>query len=199
MQFIDVVIRQAHPGPDAGPYRHFTEKMRDARRFQEEERIPWPVLVDDLRGTVHQVYGGLADPTYLIDADGKVAFYDMWTYAPRLHEAITELDARGGRGVVKEGLARMPHLGPSMTDGWRGLRRGLPQSVTDLMLSAPGSAAMIWAGYQMRPLLAPLTLRARPLPTVAKVGLLVGAGLALGLAARWATSHRNSFERKVMV
>jgi len=31
-------------------------------------------------------------------------------------------------------------------------------------------------GYQIRPLLAPLTLRGKPLPTEAKIGLAIGAG-----------------------
>ena len=77
--FIDVLIRQAHPGPGAGPYRSFEEKLQDAERYQREEGIPWVILVDDLEGTVHRTYGGLADPTYLIDRDGRVAYYNLWT------------------------------------------------------------------------------------------------------------------------
>ncbi|MDQ3043585.1 MAG: hypothetical protein M3R06_00330 [Chloroflexota bacterium] len=75
MRFLDVVIRQAHPGPKVLPYQTFDEKAADARRYQEQEGIPWRVLVDDLEGTVHQVYSGLADPTYLIDAEGRVAYF----------------------------------------------------------------------------------------------------------------------------
>ncbi len=185
MRFVDVVIRQAHPGPGARPYRSFGQKLADAGRYRAEERIPYPVAVDDLSGTVHQVYGGLADPTYLLDADGRVAFYNLWTYAPHLHRALTDLAGRRWRGVVGGGTATgLPALGATATDGWRGLRRGLWQSVTDLMWAAPGSPLPIWLGYQLRPLLAPLTLRVDPLPVAAKVGLLAAAGLAAGLAVR---------------
>jgi hypothetical protein len=96
-------------------------------------------VVDDIAGTTHQVYGGLADPTYLIDRDGRVAFYNMWTHAPTLHEAIEELLKQDGRGVVMGGTHRTPHLLASMTDGWKGLRRGFPQSAVELELSAPGN------------------------------------------------------------
>lgn len=139
------------------------------------------MLVDDLAGTVHQVYGGLADPTYLIDADGRVAFYSMWTHAPTLYEAIDTLLEQNDRGIVNDGIDRLPHALPALADGWRGLRRGLPQSFLDLTLAAPGSASSIWLGYQMRPLLAPVALRAKPLPVVAKVALAGGALTALGL------------------
>ena len=139
----------------------------------------YTVLVDDLTGTVHQVYGGLADSTYLIDADGRISFYNMWTHAPTLHEAIEELFAQGGRGTVKGGTDRISHLLATIADGWRGLRRGFPQSAVELKLAAPGMASGPFLGYQIRPLLAPIALRATPLPPAAKLGLAVG-----GIAAQ---------------
>jgi hypothetical protein len=184
VRFVDVLIRQAHPGPGAAPYESFEQKMRDAQRYQREDSIAWPVLVDDLVGTVHQVYGGLADPTYLIDADGRVAFYIMWTYVPAVYAAIEKLLEQGSRGVVFSGWNRLPHMGPAMTDGWRGLERGLPQSYTDLTRAAPGIASLIWLGYQFRPLLAPLTLRTKPLSTPVSAALAAGALAVLAVVAR---------------
>jgi hypothetical protein len=129
----------------------------------------------------------MADPTFLLDADGRVAFYNMWTHAPTLHRAISRLVAQGGHGVVCGGIDRTPHLLASVADGWRGLERGLPQSYTDLEAAAPGMAAGIKLGSQFRPLLAPVALRAEPLPRAAKVGLAAGAVAAavlMGLLAR---------------
>src|SRR5207248_624772 len=122
--------------------------------------------------------------TYLIDTDGRVAFYDLWTYAPTLHEAIQSLLAQRGRGVVDGGANRLPLLLPAMTVGWRGLRRGLPQSYVDLELASPGAGALTWIGYQLRPLLKPFGQRAKPLPAAAKVGLAAGAGALAILAVR---------------
>jgi len=184
VNFIDVVIRQAHPGADVPAYHSFEQKMRDAESYRREDGIGWSVLVDDLEGTTHQVYGGLADPTYLIDADGRVAFYNMWTHAPTLHEALEELQQQGWRGEVKGGVHQTPHLLPSMTDGWKGLRRGWPQSFIELETSMPGMASGPWLGYQLRPLLAPLTLRSKPLPPSAKLGLTAGAAALLFLGVR---------------
>ena len=48
VQFVDLVVRQAHPGERHGGYRSYPEKLDDARRYQEEEGISWPVVVDGL-------------------------------------------------------------------------------------------------------------------------------------------------------
>lgn len=184
MHFVDVVIRQAHPGPDVEPYRTFGEKMLDAERYQREDEIPWTVLVDDLNGTVHQVYGGLADPAYLIGTDGRVSFYCMWTNGPTLHEALRELTNQGGRGVVAGGSSRAPQMSSILADGWPALRRGLPQSFIDLELAAPGSASACWAGHQLRPLLSPLAHRIEPVPTSVKIGLAAGAAALAFLGIR---------------
>ncbi len=69
----------------------------------------------------------------------------------------------------------------AMTDGWKGLRRGLPQSLIDIETAGLGTGSGAWLGYQLRPLLAPLTVRATPLPRRTRVALAV-AMLALGVA-----------------
>lgn len=191
VEFIDVVVRQAHPGPGAAPYRSFEDKQRDAERYQRDEQIPWTVLVDDLPGTVHQAYGGVADPTYLIDADGRVAFYNIWTFAPSLDEALAQLFQQGGNGVVHGGVEQMPHLGPALTDGWRGLERGLPQSYLDLEMAAPGSATAVFLGSRLKPLLEPVTLRAESLPANLKLGLCLGA-LAASVGVGYLLMKRRS-------
>lgn len=83
-----------------------------------------------------------------------------------------------------------------MTDGWKGLRRGWPQSFIDLETSAPGMASGPWLGYQLRPLLAPLTLRSKPLPRSAKLGLAAGAAALLFLGARSLMSRSAAGSRK---
>jgi len=181
VHFVDVMVRQAHPGPAVPPYATIEQKLADAEAYRREAGITWPVLADDLDGTVHQTYGGLTDPAYLIDADGRVAYYNMWAYSPVLHQAIEALLAQGGRGVVLgEGIDRTPHLLPAMADGWPGIRRGLSQSYVDMETSLPGSATALWLTHQLRPLLAPVALRATPLPPAVQAGILLGVSLLVG-------------------
>ncbi|MBA2502830.1 MAG: hypothetical protein H0V27_08120 [Pyrinomonadaceae bacterium] len=193
VEFVDVVIRQAHPGPDVPTYHSFEQKMRDAEKYKREDRIAWAVLVDDLPGTTHQVYGGLADPTYIIDAEGRVAFYSLWTHAPTLHTSLEMLRTQGWRGVVNGGVDKRPHVAAAMTDGWKGLRRGLPQSLIDIETAAPTTGVGTWLGFQLRPLIAPLTLRAKPLPASARLGLGVGAAALLLFGVRALTRNRKSY------
>jgi hypothetical protein len=173
VQFIDVLIRNAHPGERDGTYRTYEDKLEDARAYKRDDGLPWPVLVDDLEGSVHHAtYGRMADPTYLIDADGVVAFYNMWTHPPTLQQAIEELLARGGRGApVAGGLDRTPHILASFVAGWHAVKRGGKRGLWDYGISVPGSTPMTYAGHVAKPVLAPVALRATPLPTAARVAL----------------------------
>jgi hypothetical protein len=185
VQFIEVMVRQAHPGPHALFYASFKQKMKDAQAYQNEYDIPWPVLVDDLEGSVHKRYGALPDPSYLIGSDGRAAFCNLWTHAPTLHEKIRRLLRQGGNGVVDDGLDRMPHPVASVVGGWPALRRGLLQSYIDLETSLPGSATLLLMGQYARPLLGPMAFRSRPIPKAVKFGAaaaLVGAVILAGRA-----------------
>jgi hypothetical protein len=176
-----VLTRQAHPGSGERAYENSAEKLQDSQVWKQYRDIPWPVLVDDLPGEVHQVYGGMADPIYLIDADGRVAYYNMWAHSPTMHRAIEALLKQGGTGAVNGGIDHVPHLLPVITDGWKGIRLGLPESYIDLVTATPMTGVAMPLGYLARPMLAPVTLRAKPLPPSAQIALGVAAA-AVGFA-----------------
>lgn len=164
MAFVDVVIRQAHPGEQRHHYDTYEQKVEGAREYAELDDIPWPVLVDDYAGTVHRTYSReMADPSFLIDPQGRVAFYGMWTHVPTLKRAIDELRRRGPEGPpVAGGVDRMPHLFASIVDGYRGPRRGGRRGVLEYDLGAVGSGSMSFLGNKLKPLLGRFALRAAP-------------------------------------
>ena len=179
------MIRQGHPGPQAREYSSYEQKRSDAQAHQAEDGIPWTVLVDDVQGSVHRAYGMLADPTFLLDRDGRVAFYNAVTHAPTLDVAIEQLMELGGLGVAGSGYDRRVHALPVIAGGWPGLRRGLPQSAIDLELAMPGGALVPFLGYQLRGVLAPVAQRGTRLPASAQVGAgLLAGGLFGYVAAR---------------
>lgn len=187
IQFLDIMVRQAHPGERRPAYQTYEQKLADARDFQEQEVIPWPVLADDLAGTVHRRYGSMSDPVYLIDAAGRVAFYGMWIEGPALKRAIDELLAQGGQGQpVAGGIDRRPHMASAFVEGWRTVSRGGRRAVVDLLLSYPLPGALVFPGYLARPLLRPLLVRATPLSLALRLALWGGlaAAMALALARR---------------
>ncbi len=144
---VEVLIRQAHPGEHHGAYHTYEEKLRDARDYQAEENVPWPVLVDDLACTVQRRYGGLAAAAYLIDSAGTIAFCGTWGLSPALTRALDELLARGGSGApAGVGTDRRPHLGGAIVGGRSGPARGGRRSLIDLELGFPGANLLMLVG-----------------------------------------------------
>lgn len=109
----------------------------------------------------------------------------------RLHRALEELGAGDGRGVVSGGIDLVPHLLTTFTDGWRALERGRPQSTKELARALPGSVALLLVGRRLRPVLGPLALRARPLPSRTRAVLLGVASAALLLLHRRSRTRRD--------
>ena len=191
MHFLDILVRQAHPGERRPAYTTYEQKLADAREFQAQDGIAWPVLVDDLAGTVHRRYGGMSDPVYLIDAAGRVAFYGMWIDGPRLLQALEELLAHGGVGPpVAGGIDRRPHMAAAVVEGWRTLSRGGSRAVVDLAAAFPPLALAVLLGYPTRPLVRPLVARTSPLPLPARLTVW-GTLAASGLLGLWGLRRRR--------
>ncbi|MGD9703912.1 MAG: TlpA family protein disulfide reductase [Acidimicrobiia bacterium] len=188
VSFVDIVVRQAHPGEHHSAYDSFTEKLADAREYQREEAIPWLVAVDDLTGTVQRAYGSLAASIYLLDSSGRVAFYALWGQAPPLTAAIERLLAVPEGSAPTDGHAvdRVPHLGGAIVAGQRGPLRGGLQSILDLELGFPGAIVLMTGGWLLRPILAPLVQRTTPIPrsTLAIAMLAFATGVTATLCAR---------------
>jgi len=188
VRFVEVLIRQAHPGELHGAYQSNEQKLQDGRDYKREENVPWPVLVDDLACSVQRAYGGLAAAAYLIDSRGMVAFCGTWGQSPALRDALDDLLARGGTGTpAGKGTDRRPHLAAGIVAGRSGPARGGRQALIDLELGFPGGNILMLVGGVLRPLLAPLALRTTPIPPKQRVALLaglVGAIAAVGICVR---------------
>lgn len=196
VRVVEVIVRQAHPGERHGGYRSYEAKLEDGRAYKREESLPWPVLIDDLAGTVQRAYGGLAAAVYLIDSEGVIAFCGLWGQSPALRTAIDDLLAHGGVATrADKGVDRRPHLAAAIVDGQRGPIRGGRRSLVDLELGFPGASILMLTGRLGRPVLEPLAVRTTPLPIQTRVALVVGAataGTVVGLGRR---HHRHSRDR----
>lgn len=175
--FVEVLVRQAHPGERHGAYGGYEAKLQEAGAYALEEDVPWRVLSDDLACSVQRAYGGLAAAVYLIDMRGIVAFCGTWGQSPALRTAIDELLSRDGIGApAGTGVDRRPHLGTAFVAGQRGPLRGGWWSLIDLELGFPGANLLMALGRLGRPLLEPLVLRTTPLPIRTRAMLLAGLG-----------------------
>ncbi len=62
--FLFLYTREAHPGQNHGAHTSMEQKLAYAREFREQCHIDRPILVDDLSGTVHRLYGERLAPFY---------------------------------------------------------------------------------------------------------------------------------------
>lgn len=183
-QWLTVYVREAHPGEDMPAHETVEQKRQQAERFKHEGAVAWPIVVDELDGSIHQRYSVLPNHVFLIDGDGIVAFRGEFAHAPTLFSALEQLKHQGNRGVIPLGIDKKVHmLGPTAY-GWQGPDRGGKVSKQDLIRKMPPLAANLLVGKAMQPLLAPLASRSRPLSPEAKAVMVVGALGVLGLIVR---------------
>ncbi len=136
VEFLFVYVREAHPGERIPAHASMDEKAAAARRLREAEDLEMPVLVDDLRGSIHRDYSGLPNPAFLIDKSGRVAFRSMWASPEGLATAIDELleveeERETDHAVVRGGEDLSMPLTYTMLRSHRALHRGGRQSVQD--------------------------------------------------------------------
>ena len=149
VEFLFVYVREAHPGEDLPAHESIEKKFRAAELFRDEEDLKMPLLVDDIRGSVHRKYGKLSNPSYLIDRSGRVAFRCLWTQPSVLENAITELLEFQQRTdedheVVAGGEdRRMPKSFPLLYT-YRALKRGGREAILDFedVMGLPGKMAV---------------------------------------------------------
>jgi hypothetical protein len=80
--------------------------------------------------------------------------------------------------------ARAKTLRP-IVGGWHGVSRGGQRALLEYTITPPGGAAMTYLGHLAKPVLAPVALRATPLPTWARAALAAGGAVLLALIV-WA-------------
>ena len=91
VQFVFIYAREAHPGDSLPAHSSIAEKVRAAELLRAEEEIDIPVLVDDLKGTVHRKYSKLPNPAFIIDKSGRIAFRAMWSQPNVIEDALEQL------------------------------------------------------------------------------------------------------------
>lgn len=145
--FVFLYTREAHPGERFPAHRTPEQKLAHARALKERFGIERPVLVDDLAGTGHRLYGLLPNMAYLIGRGGRVLFRADWADAATIGAALDYiLDARARR---REGLSLKPFYAEVVGYRWsdqaafdRGLELAGPQAVADFARAMDG-----WAGH----------------------------------------------------
>ncbi len=97
-----VWVREAHAGGDYPQPESLAERERYARDFREREQARIPVVLDDMQGSLHRLFGGLPNAVYVIDGRGRVAYRASWAdhrEIRRVLERLLEADRRMAQRV----------------------------------------------------------------------------------------------------
>lgn len=78
MVFLLLYVREAHPGDRIPAHSSMKAKIDMAHQLQKLEDEHRIILIDDLQGSAHNIYGSLPNVFYIIDAEGKVTYRADW-------------------------------------------------------------------------------------------------------------------------
>lgn len=187
IEFLFVYVREAHPGEVIPAHHTMREKIEAARLLRDEEDMNMPIIVDDLRGSIHRRYSLLPNPAFLVDKSGRLAFLSLWSKPDGISRAIQELlhfqEDRGVDHVVVNGgqdsAMPMPY---SALSSYRALERGGKQSLGDFRhaLGLPARVALT-ASNLARPL---LDNPGRVMSIIALTAAVLAGGLYAGFELR---------------
>jgi peroxiredoxin len=187
IEFLFVYVREAHPGEIIPAHRNLREKTEAARLLRDEEDMQMPIIVDDLRGSIHRKYSKLPNPAFLIDKSGKIAFLSLWSKPEAIAAAIEELlDTQQERGddhvVVNGGKDLSMPMPYGAFSAYRALERGGKQSLTDFRHALGLPARVAFTASQIaRPL---LDNPGRLMSIIALTAAVLAGGLYAGFELR---------------
>ena len=103
--------------------------------------MDWPVLVDDLDGTLHRTLDTKQNSVHIVDANGRIVFRALFAGDDEVKNAIAVV-ARGGQPRKSQGLGRL--AGPMKSIGYidETLRRAGSQAYRDVVKAVPPMAVM---------------------------------------------------------
>mgnify|MGYP005844806657 CR=1 FL=1 len=106
VQFLLLYVREAHPGERCGAHQSLDEKQERARETQNRYGENRTILMDDLEGTAHQLYGMFPNSVFLINKHGKIAWRAKWNRPEVLKEALEKL--KSGEQMPPELTSEIP-------------------------------------------------------------------------------------------
>ncbi|MSR31680.1 MAG: hypothetical protein EXR99_09265 [Gemmataceae bacterium] len=109
-EFLFVYCREAHPegdkrfntktkgGKAIGQAASMEERLAIAKAFCEDLKAERTILVDEFnQKSVQRAYGGLPNPTVVVDVDGKIAMKMAWTNGQAVESYLKEFLKGGGK------------------------------------------------------------------------------------------------------
>ncbi len=148
--FALIYVREAHPGENYPQPHDFTQKVEHARVMREHYGVSWPVIIDDIDGTLHRMLDSKPNSVYLVDTSGTIVFRAVWAGdTANVYEAVRR--AAAGEPIVKsESQAMLGPLFRSFASMWDVITMAGSKALRDLILGAPPAALGAWIAKVLR-------------------------------------------------
>ena len=93
-------VREAHPGQAIGQPQTTQEKIEHAQMLRQAHGVSWPVLIDDIEGSLHQMLDSMPNSLHIIGANGEVLYRTLFAADDGVEKAIASV-AAGERPTKK--------------------------------------------------------------------------------------------------
>ncbi|MGD1840671.1 MAG: deiodinase-like protein [Thermonemataceae bacterium] len=130
--FIVLYVREAHPAGKITAHKNLGEKLEMAQettQFYGEQRT---ILVDDLDGQAHKMYGLMPNSIYIIDTNGIILFSKAWNNANYLKPVLDNILHNKSTDHLKFGREQ-----PSFYHLFRTFRKTGYKALFDFIIQAP--------------------------------------------------------------
>lgn len=176
--FVLLYTREAHPGEYYPQPHTYEQKAEHAQVMRDIHDLPWPVVVDDINGTLHRSLDSKPNTAYLIDMKGDIAFRALWASdESHIREAIQQVII-GERPSLLQSNATMGPLARALGYIPEVLTLAGPQAKRDMIRSVPPMVLMGWFAGRFRSLPKPN----RGIAVIASMALAVSGLMVAALA-----------------
>lgn len=93
-RFFIVYTRETHPGESIWAHKTFSGKKRHARMLKQEYDVEIPIIVDNLNGTIHKMFGMMPNMVYVIGKDGTIIYRSEWFDYSELKQVLDRISRR---------------------------------------------------------------------------------------------------------
>jgi len=96
IDFYTLYVRENHPTDMYKAHTDFDMKKKAAADLKSKDGITHDILIDDVKGTLHQALGNFGNAVYLVGTDGHLNHWSPFTDPDLLEKGIKNLIAANG-------------------------------------------------------------------------------------------------------
>ena len=100
-RFLVLYVREAHPGANVCQHESDADKVARASELKQTFHENREILVDDVEGTAHKLYGAMPNSVFVIDTEGQIAFRSNWNDVSATKKALRKLQSGRSATSVK--------------------------------------------------------------------------------------------------